>query len=139
MAPDLAVRLRTGVAVALFGVYAAAVALMPVDRRDPPAVQAGVETMPAAIEAWRSAGCHWCHSVYGLGGHTGPDLTNIISRMGPEYVRVVIETGRPGMPAYSDRIPADLDRLIEYLEAIDRSGRYPAEPGAGYLGQREDR
>ncbi|MBM4109225.1 MAG: cytochrome c [Phycisphaerae bacterium] len=120
-----AVARRALIPIVGFGVYAGAVALVPVS--DPrPIAPARADTLGArGIEAWRAAGCQHCHSIYGLGGHTGPDLTTIISRTSGAYVRAMVRNGLPGMPAYRDLDERSLARLIRYLEAVDRSGAYP--------------
>ncbi len=79
----------------------------------------------AASRAWRAAGCQNCHSVFGLGGHTGPDLTNVVSRIAPAHIRVLVRNGLQGMPAYDDLAEQSLDRIIEYLGAVDALATYP--------------
>lgn len=79
-----------------------------------------------SILAWRSAGCQFCHSIYGLGGHTGPDLTNVVSRASPAYVRAMMIAGPWGMPTYGHLDETTVAGIIRYLEAVDRSGRYPS-------------
>lgn len=75
--------------------------------------------------AWRAAGCQQCHSIVGLGGHLGPDLTNVISRMSPAYVRAMVRAGPPGMPAYTGLDEQSLDRVVRYLQSIDAWATYP--------------
>ena len=77
-------------------------------------------------DLWRSHGCANCHSVYGLGGHMGPDLTNVISRRGAAFARAFITAGGGGMPAQA-LDEAQLDRLIAYLEHLDETGLYPVK------------
>lgn len=125
-----AVALRTLAVMTVFGFYAATVALAPPDERPSadtttPYTTSLHPTSPVSPQTWRAAGCHFCHSLYGLGGHTGPDLTNVVSRSSTDYVRVVVQFGRPGMPAYPSIEPAELDAILAYLSEVDRAATYP--------------
>ena len=45
---------------------------------------------PAASEGlvvWRATNCEGCHSLYGIGGNYGPDLTHSVSDRGEAYLR----------------------------------------------------
>ncbi len=90
---------------------------------EPPREQ--VAQLSAGSEVWRAAGCGTCHSIYGLGGHTGPDLTNIMRWRGAAYVQAVLLSGRPGMPAFPELAGGDVTNLFAYLAFMDRSGEYP--------------
>lgn len=73
---------------------------------------------------WRRHNCQTCHAMYGLGGHTGPDLTTIGSRMPADYIEQVIRTGDRVMPAF-DLDEGESADLVAYLRAISRTGVYP--------------
>jgi len=92
--------------------------------------QRGADVMAAPAimgqELWRSNGCGHCHSVYGVGGHFGPDLTNAISRRGDEYARAIISFGGARMPPQS-LSDSELDQMIAYLSFIDATGTYPLQ------------
>lgn len=49
------------------------------------------QTMPpsaaAGLEIWRATGCEGCHTLYGIGGNYGPDLTHIVADRGETYLR----------------------------------------------------
>ena len=78
----------------------------------------------AGSRVWREGNCVSCHAIYGLGGHLGPDLTGIIRTKGAPYAKVMIQTGRPGMPACT--FDADkIDDLLAYLDFIGTTGTYP--------------
>ncbi len=79
--------------------------------------------------AWRANNCQSCHSIYGLGGHTGPDVTNAFSRVGDGYIRQVLRMGVRAMPVL-DLSESEIDALVAYLDDMDRSGTYPP-PGLG--------
>lgn len=121
--PAGAVACRTLAVVALFGVYAVAVFHVPVGAAPEPTPATDAE--PAGPRAWRQAGCHFCHSLYGLGGHTGPDLTNVASRRPPEFIRTVVRSGLRGMPPYQSIDPTDLDSIVAYLAEVDHTAEYP--------------
>jgi mono/diheme cytochrome c family protein len=87
----------------------------------PPGLAPGVR---AGQVVWRRGNCQACHALYGLGGQTGPDLTNILRVRGTNLVRTVVATGRGDMPAFAPS-EADLDALVTYLDFLDRSGDYP--------------
>jgi len=76
------------------------------------------------LRLWRSHNCAACHSLYGLGGHLGPDLTNVISRRGRPYAAYILASGKGKMPAYP-LDAADYDALLDYLQSIDALGQYP--------------
>ncbi len=95
--------------------------------RASPAVTAGAE-------AWRSENCIACHSIYGLGGHIGPDLTNTVSRLGAEGVAAKVYAGGGAMPPFP--LPQEAAaNLVAWLSYIDASGVYPLprhfSPGYG--------
>lgn len=81
---------------------------------------------PAArgLEQWRRHHCGACHAIYGLGGHLGPDLTNVARRRNEAYVRHVLRYGMGAMPGLglSD---AEAGDLLAYLRHLDRLGGYP--------------
>lgn len=119
------VALRTLAVVCLFGVYVGIVAFAPIEPTPKPDAVNLPGTVPGGPRAWRAAGCHYCHSLYGLGGHTGPDLTNIVSRTSPDYVHIVVRSGLRGMPAYRSFEPSELDAIVGYLSEVDRTASYP--------------
>jgi len=78
----------------------------------------------AGRSAWLRAGCQNCHSLYGLGGHSGPDLTNVSGRVPEPYIRHMIRFGNGGMP------PAGCEEgqtaaILVYLRAVNATGVYP--------------
>lgn len=78
----------------------------------------------AGLDLWRRENCMACHAVYGLGGHIGPDLTNVYRRRGREYITAVLQQGAGAMPDLGlDR--SEVDALAKYLQHIDGLGQYP--------------
>lgn len=83
---------------------------------------------------WRSHNCAACHAVFGLGGHIGPDLTNVTRRRNDAYLRHVLRYGISGMPGLDLNADAASD-LIAYLRHVDGLGTYPLDsPEAPWFG-----
>lgn len=70
--------------------------------------------------------CVACHQFYGLGGYMGPDLTNVISKRGPEYARALLASGTSRMPNF-DLNAEEIDALLAFLTFVDKTGTYPPE------------
>lgn len=78
----------------------------------------------AGEQLWQDNNCTACHQIYGLGGYLGPDLTNVISLRGPDFVDAFVNTGVKSMPKFNfDQ--AERAALIEFLKAVDTTGFYP--------------
>ena len=75
---------------------------------------------------YQEKNCIACHQLYGLGGHMGPDLTNVISApdKGAAYARAFIESGTEKMPDFG-LDEAQVDTLVQFLEFVDSTGTYP--------------
>lgn len=115
---------RVGVVVAGYFAYAVMAAFLPVGTPELSPTESVGPMAGLGLVAWRSYGCQSCHSVYGLGGHTGPDLTNAVSRFGEGYVRFALREGVRAMPplGLSD---TEIEAIVAYLKEADRSGVYP--------------
>jgi len=80
---------------------------------------------PAAARGklvWQQYNCNACHQVYGLGGYLGPDLTNVYSLRGKEYIKAFIQNGTPVMPNFH-LSTEETDALLAYLQNMDASGK----------------
>lgn len=90
----------------------------------------------AGAGVWRAANCIGCHSIYGLGGHIGPDLTNAISRLGAAGVTGALYGGGARMPRF-DLSDDSTANLVAWLSYIDGTGVYPLprhfSPGYGVI------
>jgi nitric oxide reductase subunit C len=77
-------------------------------------------------QIWQKNNCISCHQFYGLGGYLGPDLTNVASdtNKGPSYIRAIVNSGIGAMPDF-DFSESELDCIVEYLQAVDKTGIYP--------------
>jgi ubiquinol-cytochrome c reductase cytochrome b subunit len=73
--------------------------------------------------------CRNCHALEGQGGHRGPDLTDVGTRLTrDELVRQVIQGGG-NMPAYGKQLrPAEVTALVDFLVSLRPEGQKPAEP-----------
>lgn len=71
--------------------------------------------------------CRNCHSLDGIGGQRGPDLTAVATRLAhDELIRQVIQGGG-NMPAYGDELqPAEVEVLVSFLETLRPKGEKPA-------------
>jgi nitric oxide reductase subunit C len=85
----------------------------------------------AGFALFQEKNCVACHQFYGLGGHMGPDLTNVISApdKGADYARAFIESGTDKMPDYGFDT-AEVDALVRFLEFVDSSGTYAPRQAA---------
>ena len=64
------------------------------------------------------SGCQHCHSIGGVGGHKGPDLSGVGRRKSKAALRQQIVFGSKVMPAFGDDLePGDLKDLIAYLRS----------------------
>lgn len=64
------------------------------------------------------SGCQHCHSIGGVGGHKGPDLSGVGRRKSKAAMRQQIVFGSKVMPAFGDDLePDELRDLIAYLRS----------------------
>jgi mono/diheme cytochrome c family protein len=64
------------------------------------------------------SGCQHCHSIGGVGGHKGPDLSGVGRRKSKAEMRQQIVYGSKVMPAFGDDLePNELKDLIAYLKS----------------------
>ncbi len=90
---------------------------------DPPATQYDIQAQ-LGHNAWRASGCASCHALFGLGGHAGPDLTNVMRRRGRAYVDAAMTYGVGRMPAQ----PLGAERraaIGAFLAHVDSLATYP--------------
>ncbi len=107
-----------GVLVVAYGAMVLLTAWSP-GRVLPPPADAQVES---GLAEWRGHRCGTCHALFGLGGHLGPDLTDIGTRRPAGYVAGRIASGGAGMPSFPD---ADAAAIEAYLRWIDETGDHP--------------
>lgn len=85
--------------------------------------EANTESLQAkGKQIWQQKNCTSCHQIYGLGGHLGPDLTNVVSQRPQEYIEFYLKNGSQVMPNFN--LSQDqIDALISFLTAVDQSGQ----------------
>lgn len=73
-------------------------------------------------KVWEKHACIDCHTLLGEGAYYAPELGNVISRRGEEYVRAVLETAAVQgwgttrkMPKF-DLSKEDIDSLIAFFK-----------------------
>lgn len=71
--------------------------------------------------------CRNCHAIEGIGGHRGPDLADVGTRLtAPQLARQVIQGGG-NMPAYGKNLsPDQVDALVAYMTSLVPRGEAPA-------------
>lgn len=85
------------------------------------------EEIPVSTQAaqgkllWQKYNCTSCHQFYGLGGHLGPDLTNVYGKRSPEYITAFIKYGTPVMPNFHLN-EQEIEALLAFLEQTNASG-----------------
>ncbi len=85
--------------------------------------QAGISAMPAGEAVFKSHGCSGCHSISGVGGKFGPDLTKIGEKKSKAWLADQIKDPKSKnpasvMPAYKDISNSDLNALVDYLASL---------------------
>ena len=64
------------------------------------------------------SGCEHCHTIKGIGGHKGPDLSDVGRRKSKAAMRQQILYGSKVMPAFGDDLePNEITDLIAYLRS----------------------
>ena len=71
--------------------------------------------------------CRNCHSIDGLGGERGPDLSDVSMRLTrPQLTRQVVQGGG-NMPAYGQNLsPSEVEALVDYMATLVPAGVPPA-------------
>jgi nitric oxide reductase subunit C len=70
---------------------------------------------------WQDKNCTSCHQFYGLGGHLGPDLTNVYAKRSPEYITAFLKTGTLVMPNY-DLSDAEIQAFLAFFKYTNTTG-----------------
>ena len=67
---------------------------------------------------FNSSGCAHCHSISGIGGKKGPDLSGVGRRLNKAQMRKQIDEGSKRMPPFGDDLQEkELKDLIAYLRS----------------------
>ncbi|MCC6501678.1 MAG: cytochrome c [Deltaproteobacteria bacterium] len=77
-------------------------------------------------EVWERHACIDCHTLLGEGAYYAPELGNVITRRGEEFVRTVLETAAVQgwgttrkMPQF-DLSKQDIDDLVEFFKWMNQ-------------------
>jgi ubiquinol-cytochrome c reductase cytochrome b subunit len=69
-------------------------------------------------ELFHERGCENCHTVSGLGGHRGPDLTTVGARLTTDEMIIRIMNGGTNMPPFAATLkPDELNALVAFLHS----------------------
>src|SRR5580698_1755970 len=81
-------------------------------------------------QVFTNTGCQVCHSIRGVGGHKGPDLSGVGRRKTKAEMQQQIVFGDKVMPAFGDDLdPGDLKDLITYLKSCrQKPAKIPQQP-----------
>ena len=79
---------------------------------------------------WEKNNCMGCHTILGEGGYYAPELTKVIERRGPAYIKTVLMSEKPWAPrgrqmvAYhmSEEEANDLIAYFDWISKIDLNG-----------------
>ena len=75
---------------------------------------------------FQTNGCQHCHMMNNVGGHRGPNLSDVGKRMPKSAMRQQILNGSKVMPSFKDVLaPDEINDLIAYLHSCRAK---PAEP-----------
>lgn len=75
--------------------------------------------------------CRNCHSIGGSGGHRGPALDDVATRMTLDDLRYKVVTGGGNMPAYGKNLsPPEIEALVSFLGTMHPVGERPATNAA---------
>jgi ubiquinol-cytochrome c reductase cytochrome b subunit len=84
--------------------------------------------------------CRNCHALEDKGGHRGPDLTAVGTRLTPGELIDQVSNGTPGggnMPAYGKQIgPAEMSALVDFLTSLRAPGRPKAREASAAPGKK---
>ncbi len=81
---------------------------------------------------FQNKNCRNCHALDGVGGHKGPDLTYVGTRLTKGKLIDQISNGTPGggnMPAYGKQMgPEEMSALVEFLVSLRPEGVPAVKP-----------
>ena len=83
-------------------------------------VQASQQALEGKV-LWQQKNCQSCHQLYGLGGHLGPDLTNIYGKRPEASIRSFLSGGTNVMPDFH-LSEHEKDLLIQFLKYTNTTG-----------------
>src|SRR5579863_858525 len=80
---------------------------------------------------FQATGCQHCHTINKVGGHKGPDLSDVGKQMPKSAMRQQILNGSKVMPSFKDVLaPDEINDLVAYLHSCRQKPPEPA-PATG--------
>lgn len=70
---------------------------------------------------YQQKNCQACHQIYGLGGHLGPDLTNVYAMRTEAYIKAFLKVGSPVMPDFR-LTDQEMEAFVEFFKYINSTG-----------------
>jgi ubiquinol-cytochrome c reductase cytochrome b subunit len=71
--------------------------------------------------------CRNCHAIEGVGGHRGPDLADVGSRLTKDQLVRQVVQGGGNMPAYGKNLsPYEVEAVVSYMASLRPEGEPPA-------------
>lgn len=89
-----------------------------------PVLAALIQGKTGGAQVYQKYGCSVCHTINGVGGTSGPDLTGVGSRKpDPEWhkkhlINPQSAVADSAMPGYPQMTPEELNQLAEYLTGL---------------------
>jgi mono/diheme cytochrome c family protein len=88
-----------------------------------PAVFTGCETHSRAKQIMKQQKCLECHTIKGVGGSVGPNLSNVGARRSRDYIFQQLKDPKSynvnsQMPSFKDLPDQDLKALADYLSSL---------------------
>jgi ubiquinol-cytochrome c reductase cytochrome b subunit len=115
----LATSLAGLVVILILGLTAVALFGTPSGVAKVPPREGMVTTQLSGLEVFNTQGCAACHTIDGVGGTGGPDLSRAGFRWDEASIRSQIVTPKDtSMPAYDKLSPQALDDLVAYLISL---------------------
>lgn len=75
---------------------------------------------------WQEKNCTSCHQLYGLGGHLGPDLTNVAEIRTEAHIKAFLQSGTVVMPNFH-LSEDEVNALLEFLKYTNTTGQSKPE------------
>jgi ubiquinol-cytochrome c reductase cytochrome b subunit len=73
----------------------------------------------AGAQIFEQHGCINCHTIAGVGGERGPNLTTIGTQLSSDQLTWRVLNGGRNMPAYGETLtPQQLSQLVDYLSTL---------------------
>jgi mono/diheme cytochrome c family protein len=74
----------------------------------------------SGLAVFNANGCAACHTIDGLGGDVGPDLSRAGARWSSSHIReYILDPEDDEMPAFPNLSEQALDDLVTYLKSLE--------------------